>query len=386
MLPELEKRFQIRSRALWWLLLAAAPACAPQPMSDGERRTALKSTTELVILPTYRELTTSTTTLADALGALERAGAGESAANELARIDLSAVRQAYLDVRLPLGESRAFAFGPAVDLHSVSKLDASPLEVDKVEAALAGEGNLDVKGVRLLGADKRGLHAIEYLLFPSDDAELESALLADDEAGRRRRLYLSSVAQVVAAAAEELEQAWSPDSGDFARRFSEPGAADSVNDTVQPGLDTLLNECVFLTEIVADRKLGDPLGVNSGGDIDPTAQESELSGASLSDVLANLRGMRSIYLGSRDRDEDAASLSSLVRRKSPATDQRVRQAFDAAEASVLAIPEPLTSALEDSPSSVEDAYEAVKSLKGVLATEVLSTLGASLKFSDNDGD
>lgn len=354
-------------------------------MSDGERRTALRGTTELVILPTYRELADTTSSLADELDALESSGAGADSARELERADLGPARQAYLDVRAPLGESQAFAFGPAVDLHSSSKLDAAPVEADKVDAALAGDGALDVKGVRLLGADKRGLHGIEYLLFPEGDADVEAALLADDEAGRRRRSYLSSAARVVADAARELAEAWEPEHGDYAARFSEPGGPNSVSDTVQPGLDTLLNECVYLSEIVANRKLGDPLGVTSGGDVDPAAQESERSGASLADMLANLRGMRNVYRGGRD-DSAASSLSTLVRGKSPATDRRVRDAFDAAEASLLAIPEPLTSALDEAPSTVNDAYESVKQLKQVLATEVLSTLGASLKFSDNDGD
>ena len=38
------------------------------------------------------------------------------------------------------------------------------------------------------------------------------------------------------------------------------------------------------------------------------------------------------------------------------------------------------------PETVTAAYDAMKGLKRVLATEVLSSLGASLKFSDNDGD
>jgi predicted lipoprotein len=63
-----------------------------------------------------------------------------------------------------------------------------------------------------------------------------------------------------------------------------------------------------------------------------------------------------------------------------------RAALADAEAAVLAIPEPLTLALQESPETVTEAYESVKSLKRVLATEVLGTLGASLKFSDNDGD
>lgn len=389
-LPELEKRFQIRWRAAWLLALAGVTACAPVPLSDGERRTALRGSTERVILPTYQQLVSSTSELADELNELESSGAGADSADGLAQVDLAPARRAYLRARRPFEESLAFAFGPAVDLHSLANIDTTPLDATELDEVLAGDGKLDVKGVRLLGSNKRGLHGIEYLLFPEHDEALEAALLADDEAGRRQRQYLSSAAQVVADAAQDLALAWQPEGGNYARRFNEPGGPDSVNDTVQAGLDTLLNECVYLSELVANRKLGDPLGATSGGDIDPAAQESERSGASLSDILGNLRGMHDIYLGydldGEVEEPSVASLSSLVRAKSPATDLRAREAFAAAEASVLAIPEPLTSALEDSPSTVNEAYESVKNLKRVLATEVLGTLGASLKFSDNDGD
>jgi predicted lipoprotein len=63
-----------------------------------------------------------------------------------------------------------------------------------------------------------------------------------------------------------------------------------------------------------------------------------------------------------------------------------RTALADAEAALQAIPEPFTRALEESPERVTLAYDSVKTLKRVLATEVLGTLGASLKFSDNDGD
>jgi predicted lipoprotein len=63
-----------------------------------------------------------------------------------------------------------------------------------------------------------------------------------------------------------------------------------------------------------------------------------------------------------------------------------RAALADAEAALLAIPEPFTDALTDSPETAQAAYDSLKALKRVLATEVLSSLGASLKFSDNDGD
>lgn len=378
---ELEKHFQVqlRPRGRWLScagLVAWVVACAPQPLSDGERRVALQGTTERVILPTHADLRERTAELSSQLDAL---------ASDPAATDLTALRQAYLDVRAPLEEAQSFAFGPAVELDSFSELDQAPVDAAKVDAELVSERELSPTRLQALGANKRGLHAIEYLLFPADDSALEAALLADDVGGARRRQFVSSAGQLVAEAAVALDDAWQPKNGDFARRFSQPGAADSVDATVQAGLDTLLSQMVVLSELVANVKLGKPLGTASGGDVNPAAQESGRAQASLTDMLSNLRGMRNVYLGARD-DSAVTSLSSLVRAKIPSADVHALAAFADAEAALRAIPEPFDQALLDSPQRVQKAYDAVKALKRVLATEVLGTLGASLKFSDNDGD
>lgn len=381
---ELENRFQIQVRAFRLgqparvapLLLGLALGCAPVALPDGERRVALKGTTEQVILPTYAELRSRSADLASLLQ--ELASTPQTA-------DLAATRQAYLDVRVPLQEAQAFGFGPAAELHSPAVLDQSPIDSAKLEAELASEVELSPQHLRSLGANKRGLHAIEYLLFPADDAELEAALLADDTAGERRRQYASAAGQLVADGAEALWAAWEPEKGGYARQFSQPGKPDSASVNVQAGLDTLLNEAVVLSEVVANVKLGKPLGATTGGSVDPAAQESERSGASLSDMLGNLRGIRNVYFGAREGQAEP-SLTTLVHAKSPSADVHAREALVDAELALLAIPEPLTIALQDAPETVRAAYGSIKTLKRVLATEVLSSLGASLKFSDSDGD
>ena len=373
---ELENRFQIQLRGACWFLVAAALGCAPTPLPDGDRRVALRGATEQVILPTYAELSTRSAELASLLDELASAPAAA---------DLATIRRAYLAVRVPLEESGAFGFGPAVELHSKAGIDQAPIDVAKLDAELLSENELTLKEVGGLGANKRGLHAIEYLLFPEGDAELEAALLADDVAAERRRQFASMAGQLVADNAEKLRLAWDPEIGGYALRFDEPGKPDSVSATVQAGLDTLLNETVVLSETIANVKLGQPLGNATGGKIDVTAQESERAGASLSDIASNLRGIRNIYFGARDGSAEP-SLATLVRAKSPSADVHAREAIEAAAAAVSAIPEPFTDALNDSPETVTAAYDALKALKRVLATEVLSSLGASLKFSDNDGD
>jgi predicted lipoprotein len=345
-------------------------------MSDGERRVALRETTEQVILPTYTELSDKTAELAALLDELV---AGPQA------FDLGALRAAYLVARAPLKEADAFGFGPAVELGASAALDQSPVDASKIDAELSSDADLTVAHLRSLGANKRGLHAIEYLLFPADDAELEAALLSPEASGERRRQFAAAAGSIVAEEAEELRRAWAPGDGDYASRFSQPGGADSVSREVQAGLDTLLNETVVLIEGVANLKLGRPLGVATGGKIAPETQESERASASLSDMLANLRGIRNIYLGTRDGSV-GTSLSSLVHAKSPSVDVRVRAALADTEAALRAIPEPFTTALEEEPGTVQAAYDTTKALKRVLATEALGTLGASLKFSDNDGD
>lgn len=381
---ELENRFQIqvggRGRGnvarVGPLALCVVLGCAPVALPDGERRVALTNATQQVILPTYAELRARSADLASLLD--ELASMPQAA-------DLAATRQAYLDVRTPLAEAQAFGFGPAAELHSPAVLDQSPIDTAKLDAELASETELTPQHLRSLGANKRGLHAIEYLLFPEDDATLEAALLADDVVGERRRQFASVAGQLVAAGADALWAAWEPEKGAYARRFSQPGEPDSVSGSVQAGLDTLLNEAVVLSEVIANVKLGKPLGVTTGGSVDPAAQESERAGASLSDMLGNLRGIHNIYFGAREGQAEP-SLSTLVHAKSPSADVHAQAALADAQAALLAIPEPFGVALTESPETVRAAYDSLKTLKRVLATEVLSSLGASLKFSDADGD
>ena len=136
---------------------------------------------------------------------------------------------------------------------------------------------------------------------------------------------------------------------------------------------------------VADTRIGKPLGLATGGAPQPALEESGPSDNSLADMAASLRGIRAIYTGARAA-AGTGGIGAIVAAQSPATDREVRDLLDRAIDAVGAIPRPFRAAIVDQRALVQAAYDAVKELKRVLATEVLAALGATLKFNDNDGD
>jgi predicted lipoprotein len=180
----------------------------------------------------------------------------------------------------------------------------------------------------------------------------------------------------------DLETEWQTR---YAPAVMDPGSDNVEFPTAKAVVDTFVNESVFLSEWVMNERIGKPFGTASGGVPMPELEESGPSDHSIADMAGSLRGIRNVYLGTRD-GTPGDGLTLLVREQSPSTDRAVRLAIDDAIAAVEAIPTPYRTALVDSAPIVDAALEAVRALKRLLATEVVAVLGATLKFNDNDGD
>src|SRR6185295_589626 len=126
-----------------------------------------------------------------------------------------------------------------------------------------------------------------------------------------------------------------------------------------------------------------PLGLMTGGEPRPELAESLPSDGAAADLAASVRGIRDLYLGTRS-GADGRGIAALV--KSPGLDQRMRAALATAIARLEAVPHPFRAALLARDPSLPAAYEAVRELRRLAATELVANLGATLKFNDNDGD
>ncbi|MCY3567906.1 MAG: hypothetical protein OXH38_04725, partial [Chloroflexi bacterium] len=141
---------------------------------------------------------------------------------------------------------------------------------------------------------------------------------------------------------------------------------------------------VFLTETVGDMQLGIALGITK-----PEADHSVIpegdAGAGIDDLEQNLRGIQDTYLG----HADGLGVSDLVAQLSEEADLRMREALSEAIDAIESLGgsgQSLIELLQTDPDAVAAARDAIKAVQIALNTEVVSLLGVTIGFSDNDGD
>lgn len=360
-------------------LAVGAASCGGGPEAfHYDRHALLQDITLKVILPTYADLKQRTEELR------QRAAALCEAPDTTA---LTSAQAAWRAARRPLKLAEPFQFGPIEDRRISAALDFWPVREDSIEGALAsGTGPFTNDAIEALGAASKGLPAMEYLLFdPARGNPAVLASLSSGSAGRRRCEYLAALATNAAAKTAELYSVWDPAAGNYAAQYIEAGASSTAFVTQQAAVDRLVNQALTLTEVVADRKLGDPLGASNGGVPQPQAVESRYSDNSLEDLEANLRGIQDLYLGSTTGSV-GLGLSDVVRKRDAQLDTQIRESLRLALEAEAAIPPPLSRAVTQAPATVQAAFTQTKSLQRLMKVDMADLLGVILTFDGNDGD
>jgi predicted lipoprotein len=329
--------------------------------------------TNTVVLPTLDDLVTQNTALLATI---------EPFALEPSAQSLTQSQDAWRAARVPWKESEAFGFGPAADLRLAAVLDQSP--ADRIDEELAATTPIDAAYVANLGANRKGYHAIEYLLFSGGDAEVLAQLTSGPQAERRRAL-LPALVRDLEQTSLTLRSAWQAEGDSYVAVLTQPGAANERYPTIKSVVDAFVNESIFLSELIAVGRLGKPLGMANGGTPQPELEESGPSDNSLADMVSNLYSIRNVYFGTRT-GQPGGGIGRLVAAQSAATHRAVIDALAGAQRAIEEIPRPFSTAVEEHRAEVERAYDAVKVLQRVLATEVVAVLGSTLQFNDNDGD
>jgi putative iron-regulated protein len=349
----------------------AVVACTDIPIGDGPRKTVVRRVTSQVIAPSHTALARSAEALQAAVAALVAAPAPAT---------LAAAQQAWRDARAPWIRGLVFRIGPVRDDLFQSRLDQWPVDETRIATEIAGSAALTPFYVDGLGANKKGFHALEVLLFDERGDAAVLAALTDDPLAARRGAYLTASAALLVSGARALDAAWNAP-GDFVTEVVDIGGAGPFA-TVKEATDALVNECIVAAELIADARLGNPMGKATGAGPVPSLIESLPSDGAIDEMRASLAGIRAVYQGPGGDD----GLTVLVARASLAIDNRVHAEIAALDAALVAIPRPFAAAVVAVDPRVETAWQAARTLRLTLATEVIAALGATLSLNDNDGD
>ena len=353
-------RSGIRFRLAATLIAVCAATAAGCGAGTPDRADVLGDLADEVIAPAYERLAASTEALA---------GATAELCSTLDPDDWAAASRALEESRADWSYSEAMWVGPVMERRSWAVIDwpISPAEIEDLIADTAVEIDYD-RLARRIGADQRGLGAVDYLLGPPG----AGAGTLDELADPRRCAYLAGVAEVAAAEAALLPADWTEGfegEGPYRAVFTDPDGS---------GLDDVVNDAVFLLEAITDLELGAALG-EMGREADPSRISEGPAGLGAADLADRLEGLRAVLIG----PDGAGGLSPLL---GDDLTGRLAARFASAAAAVAAIEPPLLDAVATSPQTVSAARAAIKDLQITIVTEVVSRLGVTIGFSDADGD
>ena len=341
--------------------LGAAGCGAGQP----SRSDVLADLADQTIVPAYQQFEEDASALRDAVEVLCSEPTGTAVID--ARVALGSARRSW-------SFSEAMQVGPVMERRSWAVV-RWPVAVDEIEALIADRSLvLDIDRLsNRIGADQRGLGALEYMLHVGGDQAGGALQTVGALKDARRCEYSEGVSTVIAQEAALLAAGWT-DGWDGGEPYREQLGADDGD-----GLDSLVNDTLFLLEAITDLELGAALGA-MGGPPKPESIDEGPAAAGVDDLLQRLAGVEAVLVGG---DGTGQGLAPLLGEDLTG---RLREALIEALGAVSALEPPLRLAVVESPDAAATARDAVKTVQVMVATEVVGRLGVTIGFSDADGD
>ena len=331
------------------LLLAGAcimVACADDAATKIDELGVLQDLAEIVIKPSFGHL-------AETAAALKEAGTALAA--EATADTLALAQAAWRETQSAWNEARVFGFGPAKEVEANIRWSKG-CEPEAVEQVIALGPPFHPSS---LGATRKGLPALEYLLF--DVQEGSEAVLAALLEANNLAIDFAKHADALAAA----------------------GVDSDVYKSPKDALDALFNQMIYAADL-AIQTIAAPLGINTGV-LSPELEESRRSDNTLQDTLSLLAGVAAVYRGDY-ADLQGLGVGDLINDRSPSLDSDFQAVLAAAVESVAAVPSPLRTALENETEQLAETVDALRNVKRLLASDLATALGVTISFSDMDGD
>ncbi len=335
-----------------------ATACGDSGPTQGDVAASLA---DHVVIPAMAEAATATATLHERT---------ESFCAQPSDDTLASVRTAWSAARRTWRHTESMSFGPRSTNRITSQIDHTSTDPTSVETLLSAGDIPDAAAVRTtLGAQTRGLGAIEYLLFGPGDPTL-------DDHCELLMAYTAAVAEAVA----EVEQGWT-EGNDGIPAYRDVFAGDTGSMTGRDAVAEAVEGSVFALRAMTTFGIGRALGVTSP-EPDPQAVLEGPAGKGAVDYTARIAGITDLYRGTATQP----GLGDLVAVRSDEVNATIEGVLDDLPGLVAEVGSPFREGLVENPEAGQALFDALDMLRISYETDVVSLLDVVIGFSDSDGD
>jgi uncharacterized protein len=264
--------------------------------------------------------------------------------------------------------TEAYQFGPVDDTLLGSKIYFWPKDTEDIEGVLNGSDTLDDTFPGTVGATRKGLAVIEYLLFDPNASSSTTLASFEGDNGARKRAYVEVLAQDLVTQTTTLESAWVPSGNNYAGTFLASSMA----------MRTLFNQVIATIEIGKNTKIGKPLGKSNADTAQPELSEALESQQSLNALAANIEGVEALF--------DSGMSTYLTVLGFTTLSTSIQTQIDLIYTDINAISSPLSDAVSSETADVNKLYTDLTELLRLIKVDMANAINETVLFNDSDGD
>ncbi|GLX78850.1 hypothetical protein tinsulaeT_21900 [Thalassotalea insulae] len=310
-----------------------------------------------------------------------------------------AAQQAWQDAMQVWQQAEVMQLGPLLEndsllrnnIYSWPNVNSCAVDYDVVFFK-AGEVNGQPYDISKRTATRRGLAALEYLLFNdelSDSCETGAPDNWNNQTESYRKLarcqFASEVAIDLHHSASELTALWLADDG-YANQLKQAGTANSNIETPHDAVNHISDAMFYLDSKTKDGKLAEPLGYilnECGSVICPESVESGFAHQSITHIVNNLKGFDQLLTGNAGTSFVDYLIDEQAQDTADAIVADVQIAINQASSYQASLAETLVT---DS-ATAEQTHQNIKQVTDKLKTDFINSLALELpqtSAGDND--
>lgn len=272
----------------------------------------------------------------------------------------------YLWTALSWKQVATFTFGP-IDQQFVLSNVYGRIDPSAIENAISKKGNvIDSTYMSTLGPGYKGLVAIEYLIFGTNKLDNKEVIAAFIDENKQRVDYLRALGNDLQKNADLMAVAWSRGGKGYVSTFAS-ATGDDRNSSMALLVDSMVDQLARLK----DESIGLPMGLKNGGIPQPKLVDGKYSNKSIDLLLAEIKGITKIFIGSDVPGGDGKGIIHLlddanIQYNNDTLSSSISKQIIKVNESAVTIGIPLSEAVESKKADVNKLYVELDKFKTMI--------------------